>query len=1050
MKNAMKAPSVTPLPHINRHYHTDENLIVADMLAAIPLDAAARDRIKGKTRTLVENVRKTRRRFGGVDKFLNEFGLTTDEGIALMCLAEALLRIPDADTADKLIRDKIGSADWDKHLGKGEDLFVNASTWALMLTGKVVGNPADDHSRMSVSGIAGKMVTRLGEPVIRQAVLHAMKIMGQQFVMGRNIGDALDRAKEQEKIGYRYSYDMLGEGARTMEDAERYFESYAKAIDAIGQAAAGRGVHDAPGISVKLSALHPRYEYAQRDICVPALTEKLKALAIKCALHDIGLTVDAEEAHRLEISLDIFDAVLADPALKGWEGFGLAVQAYQKRCSDVIDRVVESAVRFNRRIMVRLVKGAYWDTEVKYAQVMGLPGYPVFTRKNATDVSFLANAAKLLERRDVIYPMFATHNAWTLAAILEMAGEDKAGFEFQRLHGMGEPLYHQIVGHAAGQFPCRIYAPVGNHQDLLPYLVRRLLENGANTSFVNRLQDDRVPIEDMLVDPVDYIEKLDSKPHPKIALPEDMYKTRKNSRGVEFADSAVSDELFADIEKHFDKQWTAAPLINGVRSGGEKQNVTDPTDNSRIVGTVINATKEDMARALDTAHKAFPRWNATPADTRAACLHKMADLMEQHMAELIALCVREAGKCLPDARDEIREAVDFCRFYAEEGKKHFGTGTSLPGPTGESNTLTLEGRGTFLCISPWNFPLAIFTGQVTAALMAGNCVIAKPAGQTPLIAMRAVELLIEAGTPKDVMTLLPASGRAIGEQLVPDPRIAGVCFTGSTETAQQINKTLAARDGVIVPFIAETGGQNALIVGSSALPEQVIDDVIMSAFRSAGQRCSALRVLYVHEGIADKVITMLEGACRELRLAGPRHLSTDIGPVIDTASLDTLKAHAAEMEKVGKPIATVPPTQDVEKGTFFAPRAFEIPSATILKREVFGPILHVVRYKAGTLDKVVEEINATGYGLAFGMHTRIDHVMRDVVKKIRAGNCYINRSIIGAVVGTQPFGGQGLSGTGPKAGGPHYLLRFANEKTLTINTTASGGNTTLVSLSEDD
>jgi len=1038
-----------PALPLNDAYHLDENVSVAEHLALIPLDDAATLRIKGKARQLIQTVRDNRRRFGGIDRFLNEFGLTTREGIALMCLAEALLRIPDADTADKMIRDKIGGAEWDKHIGKTDSLFVNASTWALMLTGKVIADVEEEKS-LSVSAIAGKLVSRVGEPVVRQAMLHAMKIMGQQFVMGRTIGEALVRAEDAEKTGSRHSYDMLGEGARTAADAQRYFDAYDSAIHAIGKAAAGRGCIEAPGISVKLSAIHPRYEYAKRETCVPELTERLLKLAQKCAEYDIGLTVDAEESHRLEISLEIIANVFRDPSLKGWNGFGLAIQSYQKRCTRVIDILAALCAETGGRMMVRLVKGAYWDSEIKYAQVNGLPGYPVFTRKNATDVAYLANAAKLLSRRDVFYPMFATHNAYTVAAIMELAGADQTGFEFQRLHGMGEPLYHQIVGRGAGKYPCRIYAPVGSHQDLLPYLVRRLLENGANTNFVNRLQNDAVPIDDMLQDPAAYMRAQTNKPHPKIPLPADLYgDSRKNSRGIEFANGAVSQKMLADIAAHAQKTWTAAPLLNGETRKGTAEDVFDPADTSRRVGSVVFAAKEDCGTALHTAQEAFAAWNATPAGTRADALCRMADLMEENMAELLALCVREAGKTLPDAVAEVREAVDFCRYYAAEGRKHFGAPEVLPGPTGESNTLQLEGRGVFLCISPWNFPLAIFVGQITAALMAGNTVIAKPAEQTCLIAQYAVDLLHKAGIPKNVLSLLPATGDMTGQYLVPDPRIAGVCFTGSTEVAQIINRSLAARDGAIVPLIAETGGQNAMIADSTALPEQIVDDVITSAFRSAGQRCSALRVLFVQDGIADKVIEMLSGACRELSLGDPLDLATDIGPVIDKAALEILESYGARMESAGKKVAEVPLPANLPKGYFFAPRAFEINDMSSLKREVFGPVLHIIRFKGEDLDGVVKQINQSGYGLTFGVHTRIDHTMADLCRRVRAGNCYVNRSMIGAVVGMQPFGGLGISGTGPKAGGPHYLPRFATERTVTVNTTASGGNTTLVSLSEE-
>jgi RHH-type proline utilization regulon transcriptional repressor/proline dehydrogenase/delta 1-pyrroline-5-carboxylate dehydrogenase len=1053
MKQAGKEiPTTTSLDalmqRMNDAYHLDENTSVKEYLNAISLTPDAKGRIKNTARTFVETVRANRKRFGGLDSFLQEFGLSTSEGIALMCLAEALLRIPDPDTADKLIRDKIGSADWDQHLGKGHDLFVNASTWALMLTGKVIGDIEEDKDS-SIAAIAGRMVSKLGEPIVRRAMLHSMKIMGQQFVMGRTIDEAIARAAEAEKTGYRHSYDMLGEGARSTEDAERYFANYEMAINAIGRAAAGRGPVLSPGLSVKLSAIHPRFEYTQRHLCVPALSEKLLVLAQKCAHYGIGLTVDAEEAHRLEMTLNIVENVFTDPSLKGWDGFGLAVQAYQKRSGRAIDWLTALAEQNNRRMMVRLVKGAYWDSEIKYAQVNGLPGYPVFTRKNATDVAYLANAAKLMNRRDLFYPMFATHNAYTVAALIELAGKNREGFEFQRLHGMGEPLYHQIVGFNAGQYPCRVYAPVGSHQDLLPYLVRRLLENGANSSFVNRLQNDKVPIDEIISDPVEYIAKLDSKPHPKIPLPARLYGTRENSSGIEFASTNVSAEFLKRVSQFSEQRYAASPVINGVPKIAPGGKVLNPADRRQEVGAVSFAAQEDMEQALKTTHAAFAEWNGTSANERAACLERMADLLEENNAEFISLCIRESGKTLPDSVAEVREAADFCRYYAAEGRKHFGAPLIMPGPTGESNTLSLYGRGVFLCISPWNFPLAIFLGQVSAALMAGNAVIAKPAEQTSLIAMKAVELLFKAGVPKDVVALLPATGEMTGKYLVPDERIAGVCFTGSTEVAQLINRSLAARKGAIVPLIAETGGQNAMIADSSALPEQIVDDVITSAFRSAGQRCSALRVLFIQDGIADKVIKMLDGACQELVLGDPANLFTDIGPVIDQEALGMLEQHAEKMDKEAIRLTQVPMTKECEHGYFFAPRAYGINSLAQLPREVFGPVLHVIRYRAGELDQVIGQINATGYGLTFGIHTRIDHQMRAICAQVNAGNYYVNRSMIGAVVGVQPFGGQGLSGTGPKAGGPHYLMRFATERTTSINTTASGGNTTLVSLAEE-
>lgn len=1025
---------------INAAYHKDETAVLEHLIDQCTFSAAQRERIESHATSLVQTVRAQAKRKSGIEGFLQEYKLSSQEGVALMTLAESLMRIPDAHTANLLIKDKIGGANWRKHLANSEGL-ISASTWALLLTGKVVGK--EEKPLASIRGL----VARLGEPVVRTALVQAMKLLGRQFVMGATMAQALKRAIDFEKQGYLFSYDMLGEAARTADDAQKYFEAYEKAIAAIGVHARGRGVERAPGISVKLSALHPRYEYAQRERCVPVLADRLLQLARQCAAHDISLTVDAEEANRLEISLEVFEHVFAAPDLGAWQGMGLAVQAYQKRSYDVVDYLIKLAQRKDRKMMIRLVKGAYWDSEIKYAQMGGFESYPVFTRKAATDVSYLACAQKLLAHRDHVYPMFATHNAHTLSAIVEMADQDRTGFEFQRLHGMGESLYDQMIS----TYPCRIYAPVGDHQDLLPYLVRRLLENGANSSFVNRLQDSSVPLADIIADPIEKIRATGLTPHPKIPMPRDLYgPDRKNAKGIEFANPLTSDPLLAAIEGFRHYHWRAAPMIDGKSFSGELRSVYAPADRRKDIGQVAYATSTLMEQALRTTHAARKDWNATSPHIRAACLEKAADLLEENMAEMMALCVFEGGKTLPDAQAEVREAIDFCRYYAREGVALFANPHPLPGPTGEDNQLSYDGRGVFLCISPWNFPLAIFTGQVVAALMAGNCVIAKPADQTCLIAARMVELLYKAGIPENVLCFLPARGRTVGEQLVPDDRIAGVCFTGSTEVAQTINRTLAARTGAIVPLIAETGGQNAMIADTTALPEQIVDDVITSAFRSAGQRCSALRVLYVQEDFADKVIRMLQGACQELVIGDNALLATDIGPVIDDQAVKTLTAHVAALKKSGAPQIVeldIPP--GCTQGSFFAPCAFEINSMRVLKREVFGPLLHIVRFKAQELDKVIDEINTSGYGLTFGVHTRLGDRAQKLAQKIEAGNIYVNRSMIGAVVGVQPFGGHGLSGTGPKAGGPFYLPRFATERTVTINTTAAGGNTTLVTLGEE-
>ncbi|UCH75668.1 MAG: bifunctional proline dehydrogenase/L-glutamate gamma-semialdehyde dehydrogenase PutA, partial [Rhodospirillales bacterium] len=926
-------------------------------------------------------------------------------------------------------------------------LFVNASTFALMLTGRVV-NLDSEQAAKDFTGTLGRLLARSGEPVIRQAVVRGMRILGRQFVMGRTIAEALDRAGTAEKRGYRYSYDMLGEAARTMDDADRYFEAYVRAIEAIGARAAGRGPVAAPGISVKLSALHPRYEFAHRDRVMAELVPRLNDLAARARAADIGFCVDAEEADRLDLSLDVIEAVSGDPALGGWAGFGLAVQAYQKRGLPLIDWLADMARRHGRRLMVRLVKGAYWDSEIKWSQELGLAGYPVFTRKASTDASYIACAKRLFANADAFYPQFATHNAHTLATVLELAGASR-DFEFQRLHGMGSDLYDQIVGEAGRGQACRIYAPVGSHEDLLAYLVRRLLENGANTSFVNRIVDAETDIDEIIADPIAAVGRLAHKAHPSIPLPVALYgPSRRNSAGVDLNDPTVLTRFAADMAKAAEDAWRAGPIVNGeLRSEGGRA-VSDPADRRRDVGVVAEAAARDVAEALDGAVAAQPAWDRTPAPDRAAMLERAADLYEAHTAVLMAIACREAGKTANDGIAEVREAVDFLRYYAGRCRAEFAGPVELPGPTGERNEIALHGRGAFVCISPWNFPLAIFTGQLAAALAAGNTVLAKPAEQTPIMAARAVGLLHEAGVPGDVLHLLPGDGATVGGALVGDPRIAGVAFTGGTDTARLINRALAARDGPIVPLIAETGGQNAMIVDSSALPEQVVRDVLASAFRSAGQRCSALRVLFVQDDVADRTIEMLSGAMRELKVGDPALLSTDVGPVIDEEARGVLQAHADRMDREARLLCAVSLGADCEHGCFFAPRAYEIDSVAILDREVFGPILHVVRYDDARLDQVLDDINATGYGLTLGVHSRVDSTIRRIVERIRVGNAYVNRNQIGAVVGVQPFGGEGLSGTGPKAGGPHYLHRFATERVVSTDTTASGGNASLMSLEE--
>lgn len=986
-------------------YRMDETQCINELLEQAVLSPDMLNHIEANAKWLIEEVRRQRLHQGGLDAFLYQYDLSSDEGIALMCLAEAMLRIPDSETVDKLIQDKITSVDWAVHQGKSESFFVNATTWGLMLTGKIMA-PAESSG---FGKILKKIITRTSEPIIRQAVKQAMKILGEQFVMGRTIQEAMKRAKSYEKRGYRYSYDMLGEAARTAEDAERYLNAYQEAIKAIG------GTNQGAGISIKLSALHPRYEFAKRERVLKELVPRVKALAFQAKDARIGFTIDAEEAERLDISLDVIEAVFSDPLLEGWEGFGVVIQAYQKRAIPVIDWAIALARQYKRRLAVRLVKGAYWDSEIKISQTQGLEGYPVFTRKLATDVSYLACAKKILSATDALYPQFATHNAYSVAAIVEMAAGYR-DFEFQCLHGMGYTLYDKIVeGH--WKIPCRVYAPVGDHEDLLAYLVRRLLENGANTSFVNRIIDEKIPLQHLVTNP---IEELRNKPfpHPRIPLPKDLFgNVRPNSRGLDLTNTVVVEALLADMQPVFTADWN----------------------------TLSQNTSEEVEAALASAHQASDTWANTPVAERAAILERAAKLLDEQRPLLMAMLIREGGKTIPDALSEVREAIDYCYYYASQAKIQLEKPQILVGPTGESNQFEFHGRGVIACISPWNFPLAIFMGQILAALAAGNTVIAKPAQQTPRIALEAVRLLHEAGIPRDVLHCVVGEGRRIGGQLVEDIRVQGYLFTGSTETARGINQTLAHRAGPIVPFIAETGGQNAMIVDSSALPEQVVVDVITSAFGSAGQRCSCLRVLFIQEDVAPKMIKMLQGAMAELQLGDPSLLSTDIGPVIDENAKTMLEQHKARMLEENQVLLYEVP---FSKPSFFAPCLFEIDSLSRLPQEIFGPILHVIRYPADQLEQVIEQINHTGYGLTLGIQSRIQETISFIQKRVKVGNIYVNRNMIGAVVGVQPFGGEGLSGTGPKAGGPEYLKRLCVERTVCINTTAVGGNASLLSLED--
>lgn len=1030
---------------ITAAYRRDETQCVEELLQTLSFSKAALARIQEGAQRLVLETRKQRKKQSGFEALLHQYDLSSEEGIALMCLAEALLRIPDAHTRDLLISDKMSSVDWLSQLKSEKSLFANAAAWSLMLTGKIF-SPAQEGETGFFAALK-KTISSPGIAALRPIVLQGMKMLGNLFVTGSTIEEALKQAQSVEAQGYRFSYDMLGEAARTAEDARRYFEAYRNAIVAIGES---RPKHDpihSPGISIKLSALHPRYEYSKQARVLKSLVPSLLELVKLARQYNIGVTIDAEEADRLDLSLDIFEKLFSSPELAPWEGLGMVVQAYQKRAPYVVDWLAQLSQTHRRRIMVRLVKGAYWDSEIKQSQVLGLAGYPVFTRKAATDVSYLVCAKKLLEQPECFYPQFGTHNAQSIAAILELAGE-RRDFEFQCLHGMGRTLYDQIVDPARYKLPTRIYAPVGQHQDLVGYLVRRLLENGANTSFINQLGNEQTPIENLIADPIEQLASLPFKPHPRIPLPKDIYKDRENSQGPDLSNRQTVNELKITLDKLAKQSRLAAPLVNGkLLKAGSAQAVRAPWQPEIVIGQVYEAGEAETEEALQVAADAKKSWETTSVAERCLCLERAADALQQALPLFVDLLSLEGGKTIPDCISEVREAIDFCRYYAARARQDF-TPQTLGGPTGENNQLTLHPRGVVVCISPWNFPLAIFTGQIVAALVCGNVVIAKPAEQTPLVATEMVRLLHEAGVPKAALQLLPGQGALVGAKLVADPRVSAVMFTGSTETAQLINQSLAARPGPIIPLIAETGGQNALIADSSALPEQTVADVILSAFNSAGQRCSALRVLFVQEELAPRLLEMLKGAMAELEIGDPGLLETDIGPVIDQDALKMLERHAQKMNKEASLIYQVPLPLHL-KGTYFAPCAYELKDLGLLQREVFGPILHVIRFPAGGLASVLEQIRRTGYGLTLGVHSRIESTVQYVVEQMPVGNLYVNRNMIGAVVGVQPFGGEGLSGTGPKAGGPHYLPRLCVERTVSINTTAVGGNTTLATLRED-
>ena len=999
---------------ITAAYRRAETECLKPLLDAATIDEKTKKDIAATARHLIETMR-AKYKGNGVEGLVHEYSLSSQEGVALMCLAEALLRIPDKATRDALIRDKVAGGDWKGHLGGGKSLFVNAATWGLVVTGKLSASYREGELSSSLTGL----IARCGEPVIRKGMDMAMRMMGEQFVRGETIEEALERSKPLEARGFRYSYDMLGEAATTADDADRYYRDYEMAIHAIGKASNGRGVYEGPGISIKLSALHPRYFRSQADRVMGELMPRVKQLALLCKNYNIGLNIDAEEADRLELSLDIMDSLCFDPDLDGWNGIGFVVQAYGRRCPFVLDYLIDLARRSHHRLMVRLVKGAYWDAEIKRAQVDGLQSFPVYTRKVYTDVSYVANARKLLSAPDAVFPQFATHNAQTMATIYHLAGPDKytvEQFEFQCLHGMGEPLYDEVVGKDKMQRPARLYAPVGTHETLLAYLVRRLLENGANSSFVNRITDKSISVDELVVDPVDVVRNMPvpGAQHDKIASPDDLFgKDRRNSDGYDLSNETVLAELSKEFEKSSALSWKAAPA--NVEKGAQSRKIANPGDHRDKVGEVIEIDESEARKMVSHAEKAFSSWAKTSHQSRAEILEKAADLMQARMPSLLALAAREAGKSIPNSIAEVREAIDFLRFYAGQLRTTFKGNEEPLGP--------------IVCISPWNFPLSIFIGQISAALAAGNTVLAKPAEETPLIAAEGVRILHEAGIPKDVLQFCPGDGK-IGAALIGEKATSGVMFTGSTEVARLIQKELSTRlskNQKPIPFIAETGGQNAMIVDSSALAEQVVGDVIASAFDSAGQRCSALRVLCLQEEVADRILDMLKGAMQELRIGRTDFIGTDIGAVITEEAKDNIETHIETMRAMGHKVTQTPLPDIAKEGTYVSPTLIEIDSIDELKREVFGPVLHVVRYKRKDIKKLINEINSTGYGLTFGLHTRLDDFVDYVSSHIRVGNIYINRNIIGAVVGSQPFGGRGLSGTGPKAGGPLYIGRLVKQ-----------------------
>ena len=1039
----------TPLKQaINSFYRSEEKQVIEALLVQCGTLASGRSDVQQLAQQLTQATRDNLEKHNnGVEALLQEYDLSSEEGVLLMCLAEALIRIPDSTTQERLIRDKLMRGRWDEHLGHSPSLFVNASSWGLFLTGKLVSLGAISDN--SIGTFLQRLLARGGEKLVRLALSEAMQILAHSFVFGATIDAALKRTN---KDGSRYSFDCLGEAALTLSDAERYFSAYRHAIDAISQhyTDSQKGI-DAPGLSIKLSALHPRYEPSQHERITKELIPRVRELVLAAIDKGITVTIDAEEAYRLDLSLVVFEALVGDAQIAQPGRLGLAVQAYQKRALPLLRWLADLGKRYHQRIPVRLVKGAYWDSEIKRAQLLGLDGYPVFTHKAATDVSYLACAQYILSHKQEFYGQFASHNSHTVASIMHLARHYGYDWEFQRLHGMGAELYESLYRLHASAPPCRIYAPIGSHEELLPYLVRRLLENGANSSFINQLTDPKRSIEQLIRDPIIALSTTTESAQPQIPLPRDLFRPhRENSHGIDFSDNAQWSALQQQINVVLQAEHTAHAMIAGKPTHDHEHTVTEPRDNRHVAGIVYEADTSLVAQAYTSAQGASRDWSNTAIETRIEIVLRTANALQANQAELIALCVREAGRSIIDAQAEVREAIDFCRYYAEQARDLFATDQTLTGPTGEDNRLSLHGRGVFACISPWNFPIAIFTGQIVAALLAGNAVLAKPARQTPLCAARIIHYLHCSGIPTEVLHFLPGSSSQLGTALVQHPALTGIVFTGSFDTAKHLQRALAQRPGAILPLIAETGGQNAMIVDSSALQEQVIIDVMQSAFNSAGQRCSALRVLFLQDTIADNLLERLIGAMDQLSVGDPALLSTDMGPLIDRCAQQTMQAHVQLMDSSARKVHSLNLDTELEHGCFFAPHVYEIKSPQQLQGEIFGPILHVIRYQANKLDKVIESINQSGYGLTLGLHSRIEATWEQLRRQAKVGNLYINRNMIGAAVGVQPFGGEGLSGTGPKAGGPNYLMRFTTERSLAINSAAVGGNFDILSLNNDE